>query len=91
MSNPSSMLDVAEVAERTGLSKKTVRGAIERGELVGYLLCNRMRVAEEDFDAWLAASRVAPRGPTPRPGPAHSPAPNGLRRLLTLDQEGADR
>lgn len=81
------MMSVAEVAERTGLSKKAVRGAIERGELVGFKLCNRIRVAPADLEAWLAANRVAPRGPTTRPGPAHSPACGGLREALAEKRE----
>ena len=55
------MLSPEEVAQTCALSRRAVYRAIERGELVASRLCNRLRVREEDLDAWVDESRVGRR------------------------------
>lgn len=89
------MLSPEEVAQTCGLSRRAVYRAIERGELVASRLCNRLRVREEDLDAWVDEARVAPealaeREPqrvTVRP-PASLPVRGGLRGVLTEIDRG---
>ena len=83
-----SMLSVQEVATLTGLSAKAVRGAIVRGELCATKLCGRIRVAPDDLEAWVAAGRIEPSGPTPHPVRAHSPVRGGLREALAGESMG---
>jgi hypothetical protein len=85
MTNPA--LTVSVIAERCSLSEKSIRGAIGRGELAAYKICGRLRVDPADFDAWVCATRIEPRGPTPRPISASSPVRGGLREALARDRE----
>jgi excisionase family DNA binding protein len=55
------LLSIAEAAEIMGLSEKSVRGAISRGELPASKVCGRVRVRKRDLKSWLADSRVQPR------------------------------
>ncbi len=57
------MLDVRAVAGRLGVSSKAVRGLILRGELRAYKVANRLRIHQNDLDAYLRASLVEPPGP----------------------------
>lgn len=58
---PTRLLTIPEVREMCALSEKTIRRAIERGELRAMKLCNRMRVAPEDLVAWQHQHEVHPR------------------------------
>jgi excisionase family DNA binding protein len=81
------LLNVAEVADATGLSPNAVYRAISAGELRASKLRGRLRVQLADLDAWIDSNLVSSRG-------AHeeSPAPacprgrngpgRGLRELL---------
>jgi excisionase family DNA binding protein len=85
-------LTVPEVALASGLSEKTVRRAIARGELRAMKLCNRMRITRDDMDAWHAASvvaaseRLALRAPR-KSKPRRPPAQGGLREMIEDDRE----
>lgn len=46
-------LSVAEAAERTGFTPEVIRRAIRRGELRAYKPLGRLKIAEEDLDAWM--------------------------------------
>jgi len=48
---------IAEVAERLGVSERTVRRWIRRGDLVAHRIGAVVRVAERDLDAFLARHR----------------------------------
>ena len=43
-----------DAAERLLISERAVRNAIARGELRAVNLCRRVRIAEQDYDAWVA-------------------------------------
>jgi excisionase family DNA binding protein len=71
------LLSVREVAAVCRLSEKAVRRAIEAGELQAIKLRSRLRVAPQDFEAWIATSRRGseramplPRARAPRRPPA---------------------
>ena len=79
-----------QVARRTGLSRKAIYRAIERGELTAYRLCGRLRIHPDDEHAWIEHNRVKPvvsdvpdldRNPRPA-APTHS-----LRRLLEANEK----
>ncbi len=77
-----------QVARHTGLSRKAIYRAIERGDLRAYRLCGRLRIKPDDEQAWLEANRVTVAAgpvepPPPRPRPAA--AEHSLRRLLRED------
>ncbi len=59
------MLDVRAVAYRLGVSSKAVRGLILRGELRAYKVANRLRIHQDDLEAYLCASLVEPPGSAP--------------------------
>jgi excisionase family DNA binding protein len=77
------LLTVDQVAERCHVSTKTVRRAIDRGELRASRLATRGAwvVRAGDFEAWLDlranrprwAAEAAVRAPTPIPGPGARP------------------
>ena len=56
------LLTPADVAERCQISAKSVLRAIHRGQLRAYRLGERgaYRLREDDVDAWLESSIVAP-------------------------------
>src|SRR5437660_4154534 len=58
-----SLLSVADAVAITRLSDKTIRRAIDRGDLVARKVCGRLRVARNDLDAWIdaPAARDVPR------------------------------
>ena len=79
-----------QIAQRTGLSRKAIYRAIDRGELTAYRLCGRLRIHPNDEHAWIEQNRVnAASAPTPkgdlRPRPAA--AQHGLRRLLQAQEK----
>jgi excisionase family DNA binding protein len=49
-----------DAAERLLISERAVRNAISRGELRAVKVCRRVRIAEEDYDAWVAAALITP-------------------------------
>jgi excisionase family DNA binding protein len=52
------MLSVDAVAERLGLSSKTVRRIIESGELTIHRIGRRVLIAEGDLDAFVNRHRA---------------------------------
>jgi len=84
------LLTVPEVAQMCGLSEKSIRRAIERGELHAMKLCSRLRIAPEDVAAWYRGNIVTTPDATilfadPRGGRRRlrrPPAIGGLRELL---------
>jgi excisionase family DNA binding protein len=74
-----------QIARRTGLSRKAIYRAIERGELAAYRLCGRLRIATTDEQTWIDQNRVSPAVSAKpncdlRPRPAAGQ--HSLRRLL---------
>lgn len=59
-------LDLAE-AERLGVPRRTLRGAIRAGKLTATRIGRSYRVRRSDLDAWLASHRVEPKPPEPKP------------------------
>jgi excisionase family DNA binding protein len=70
-----------EAAARLLISERAVRNAIGRGELRAVKVCRRVRIAEEDFDAWVAAARIEAVAPPTRRSRTRAPG-RGLRRVL---------
>ncbi|PLS85256.1 MAG: DNA-binding protein [Actinobacteria bacterium] len=59
-SGPDERLTVGEVADELGVSEKTVRALIRRGELVAYNLAERKTyVRRGDLDAFVESRRTA--------------------------------
>ena len=52
------LLSVDQVAAHCGLSRRAIYRAIDRGELVAYKPCGRLRIAPEDLEAWIRSSVV---------------------------------
>ena len=50
-------LTVVEVKDRLGVSEKTVRRLLADGSLHHHRIGHLVRIAEEDFDAFVAARR----------------------------------
>lgn len=87
---PKRLLTIPEVHEVCALSEKTIRRAIERGELRAMKLCNRMRIAPEDLVAWQQQHEVHPRDDFGddryrRPRARRPVVDGGLRELLGSD------
>jgi excisionase family DNA binding protein len=70
-----------DAAGRLLISERSVRNAIARGELRAVKVCRRVRIAEQDFDAWVAGARIEPDRPLELPARTDSPG-TGLRGLL---------
>jgi excisionase family DNA binding protein len=82
-SAPPRYVTVTETARASGFSRQAVYRAIERGDLRASVVCSRLRIHPDDFLAWMEGDRVPDPFPS-LPGPARtSPAPDGLRSLLT--------
>jgi excisionase family DNA binding protein len=70
-----------EVAGRLLISERAVRNAIGRGELRAVKVCRRVRILEEDFEAWVAAARIEP-AVRPVSAPCMSAPGTGLRGVV---------
>ena len=68
-----------DAAERLLISERAVRNAISRGELRAVKVCRRVRIAEADYEAWVAAALIEPVERVELP-PRAAPGP-GLRGL----------
>ena len=54
------MLTVTEVAERLGVSSKTVTRLITEGKLKAYRFGNHYRIEENDLNEFIEQSKVTP-------------------------------
>ena len=52
------VLTVKEAAAGVGLTQWAIYRVIQRGELIAYKPCGRLRIREDDLDAWLESTRV---------------------------------
>src|SRR4051812_37052297 len=52
------VLTVREAAAGVGLTQWAIYRVIQRGELIAYKPCGRLRIHEADLDAWLESTRV---------------------------------
>lgn len=89
---PTRLLTIPEVHEMCALSEKTIRRAIQRGELPAMKLCNRMRIAPEDLVAWQQQHQVYPRDVVGddlyrRPRTRRPVTEGGMRELLQQHEE----
>lgn len=85
------MLAPTDIAAVCGLSRRAVYDAIRRGELPAMRLCGRLRIRREDFEAWLAAARVAPIASSAAPmvaQPSRRPATAGSFRAVMAQRDG---
>ncbi|MGI8428875.1 MAG: helix-turn-helix domain-containing protein [Solirubrobacteraceae bacterium] len=86
---PGHLLSIKEIASACQLSEKSVRRAIDDGELCAVKLRSRLRVTPEDFEAWIASSRRnSSRAALDRRPLRTRRAPAGPFRALI--QDGAD-
>lgn len=53
----SQLLTIKQIADTCQLSEKAVRRAIDAGELTAVKLRSRLRVTQQDFDAWITSNR----------------------------------
>jgi excisionase family DNA binding protein len=70
MSGADGFMSPAEVAARSGLSRKTVYRAIASGALVAYQPTSRYLIPERAYQAWITSERAAvveDSHPVPRP------------------------
>jgi excisionase family DNA binding protein len=91
-SAPPRYLTVAETARASGFSRQAVYRAIERGELPASIVCSRLRIHPDDFLAWMEHDRTATATPTrdaDQIKTRKTPAPDGLRSLLTKQRSSA--
>lgn len=70
-----------DAAGRLLISERAVRNAISRGELRAVKVCRRVRIAEGDFDAWVAGAQIEPVA-RPELPPCTSAPGRGLRGVL---------
>jgi excisionase family DNA binding protein len=70
-----------DAAGRLLISERAVRNAIARGELRAVKVCRRVRIAERDFDAWVAGALIEPDRRLELPSRTSSPG-RGLRDVL---------
>lgn len=59
---PTVFLSPDDAAQRASFSRKVIYRAIEEGELRAYRCRGRLRIAEPDFEGWMRAVPVIPRG-----------------------------
>lgn len=59
---PTVYLSPENAARRASFSRKVIYRAVEEGELRAYRCRGRLRIAEPDFEAWMRAVPVTPRG-----------------------------
>lgn len=55
--------DVAAVARRLGVSVKTVRRMVARGDLAAVRVGRSLRIMDADLESYIAAQRSAPAAP----------------------------
>lgn len=88
------LLSIKEIAGACQLSEKAVRRAIDDGELPAMKLRSRLRVAPQDFEAWITSNRrnSSRAAFDPRPLTARRASAGTFRALIRSDVErGAGR
>ena len=55
---PDRLFSIPQAADQLGISEKSVRRAIQRGELVAHRIGRLLRIAEEDLAAFVAMRRM---------------------------------
>jgi excisionase family DNA binding protein len=82
------MLSVAQVAERCGVSRDAVRRAIRRGDLPAVKVFNRVRIDESDLAAYIERGRVGGGevARRRRPAPRRAQSPRGSLVELNRDR-----
>lgn len=70
-------MTVQEAANVVKLTQWTIYRAIQRGDLIAYKPGGRLRIDEDDLQAWLEATRVSRANPSP-PLPARTVPPPDL-------------
>lgn len=58
MTSLGNLLTPEQVAERVGLKVRAVYNAVRTGDLRAYRVSNRIRIREEDFEAWVLDSEI---------------------------------
>lgn len=82
------MLTVQEAASLVKLTQWAIYRAIAHRDLVAYKPGGRLRITEQDLEAWLEATRVSPPATPPPAPPRIVPAPELIgpaRRSSTED------
>lgn len=80
------LLTLAEAALRTRFSAKTLRRAIESGELVAFKVRGRWRIRDEALEAWIGSRRYVPAGESVElPTPACPPEVGSLLALRRIE------
>lgn len=85
------LLSIAAVCERTGLSRDAVSRAIRAGELRASKRRSRWLISEDDFQAWLDAGVPEPAVqsvPRRRRAPRRTAAVGGFRDFLRAVEGG---
>lgn len=74
------LLTAQEIAEKIRISPRSVKRAIQAGELAGYLIRGRYLSRPEWVEEWLDQHRVEPvRRPSATRSKVARPAPGGMR------------
>jgi len=91
MAGEDQFLFVADVARRSGFSRKTVYRAIESGALVASQPTSRYLVTEAEYQRWVSSGRHG-QGPARRVElgePAAPPIRGSLDELRAIEREAA--
>ena len=85
-------LTVHQAAEELGVSHKTIRRAIDAGQLPALRVGRALRIERVDFEAWRETLRYVPAGGGP-PRPRRPSPPRAVRGEFTRRARGlpADR
>jgi excisionase family DNA binding protein len=89
MAGAERLMSPAQVADRSGLSRKTVYRAIASGALVAYQPTSRYLISERAYEAWITRERAAVAGDSqslPRPA---APAVGSGDELRAIESEAA--
>lgn len=82
-------IPIAEAAAEIGVSPRTVRGLLERGEIRGHRVGRAVRVYLESLEDYQRRNEITPRAPAPdgpkRPGRRKSPrSGEAMQKLARL-------
>jgi len=81
------VLTIADVERLSGFCGKTIRRAIDAGELAASKIRNRWLVWPADYRAWIDTGRVAREvRPRVKPASGRSSAPGSKERLKAMEE-----